>query len=138
MRHFDYRDGALFAEDVDICALAARVDGALARDSILEVRKVRKWLFFKIRRYRILVSGGIDAVKARLKQLVLGDEIPDSREAALVGLANFCRLFDRLCSPEELARVRPRIEAIRKLDLIGQAMAMLIRDVEQGALSCKP
>ena len=25
MRHFDYRDGALFAEDVDICALAARV-----------------------------------------------------------------------------------------------------------------
>ncbi len=25
MRHFDYRDGALFAEDVDVCALAARV-----------------------------------------------------------------------------------------------------------------
>lgn len=25
MRHFDYHDGALFAEDVDVCALAARV-----------------------------------------------------------------------------------------------------------------
>ena len=33
---------------------------------------------------------------------------------------------------------RPRIAAIRKLDLIGQAMAVLIRDVEQGASSCKP
>ena len=94
--------------------------------------------FFKTSRFRILDSGGMDAVKARLKELVLGDEIPDPREAALAGIADFCRLFDSLFSPEEMARVRPRIDAIRKLDLIGQAMAVLIRDVEQGALSCKP
>jgi len=119
-------------------ALRARVAGALAAAGILEIREERKMFFFKTSRFRILDSGGMDAVRARLKELVLGDEIPDPREAALAGIADFCRIFDSLFSTEEMAHVRPRIDAIRKLDLIGQAMAVLIRDVEQGALSCKP
>ena len=46
----------------------------------------------------------------------------DPREVVLVGLANACGLFDEILSPDERARRRPRIIAIRKLDLLGQAM----------------
>lgn len=39
---------------------------------------------------------------------------------------NFAEIF----SPEELARARPRITALRKFDLIGQAMTRIIREIE--------
>ena len=47
-----------------------------------------------------------------------------------MGIANSCGLFNELLSLEDLARVRPRIIALRKLDLIGQAMTKIIREIE--------
>jgi len=102
----------------------------LAAAKVLEIKEEKKMIFFKTRRYFLTDSGGIAAIKLRLRELILSDEIPDPREVVLVGIANSCGIFDELFSPEDLARVRPRIIALRKLDLIGQAMTKIIREIE--------
>lgn len=107
-----------------------KVASRLAESKVLEIREEQKFIFFKVRRCFLSDSSGIDAIKSRLKELVLGDEIPDPREVVLAGIADSCGLFDDVFSPEDLARVRPRINAIRKLDLIGQAMTKIIREIE--------
>jgi hypothetical protein len=107
-----------------------RVAAQLAASKVLEIKEEKKLIFFKSRRYILADSSGMDAVKSRLGKLVMSDEIPDPREVVLVGIANSCGLFDVMFSPEDLARVRPRINALRKLDLIGQAMTGIIREIE--------
>lgn len=107
-----------------------RVTARLAAAKVLDVREEKKLIFFKTRRYYLADANEIKTVKARLRELILSDEIPDQREAILVGLANSCGLFDEIFSPEELARARPRITALRKFDLIGQAMTRIIREIE--------
>jgi len=110
--------------------IRARVAAQLAASKVLEIREEKKLIFFKTRRYILVDASGMDAIKSRLKELVLDDEIPDAREVVLVGMANSCGLFDNLFSPEDLARVRPRINSLRKLDLIGQAVTGIIREIE--------
>jgi len=110
--------------------IRARVAEQLAASKVLEIKEEKKLIFFKTRRYFLADSNGLDAIKSRMRELVLGDEIPDPREVVLVGIANSCGLFDELLSAEDLARVRPRINALRKLDLIGQAMTQIIREIE--------
>lgn len=107
-----------------------RVAEQLAASKVLEIKEEKKLIFFKSRRYFLVDSSGMDAVKSRLGKLIMSDEIPDPRDVALVGIANSCGLFDAIFSPEDLARVRPRINALRKLDLIGQAMTKIIREIE--------
>jgi hypothetical protein len=65
------------------------------------------------------------------RQFQLSDkEIPEPRDVMLVGLANSCGLFDEMFSAGELLRVRARIDALRKLDLIGQVISRNIREIE--------
>lgn len=111
-------------------SIRERVTARLAAAKVLDIKEEKKLFFFKSRRYFITDSNGTKAIKARLRELILNDEIPDQREAVLVGLANSCGIFDEMLSPEELARARPRITALRKLDLIGQAMTGIIREIE--------
>ncbi|MDO9543218.1 MAG: GPP34 family phosphoprotein [Kiritimatiellia bacterium] len=111
-------------------SIRERVTAQLAARGILNIQEQRRLYFIKTRHYYLADSGEIKTIKARLRELILGDEIPDQREAVLVGLANSCGLFDEILSPEEQARARPRITALRKLDLIGQAMTGIIREIE--------
>jgi len=111
--------------------IRGQVANRLAASKILEIKEEKKLIFFKTYRYILINSDGIDAIKSRLRELVMGDEIPDPREVVLVGIANSCGLFYDLFSIEDLARVRPRIIAMRKLDLIGQATTSIIRDIER-------
>ena len=49
----------------------------------------------------------------------------------LVALANACGLFRHILSDHELAAVRPaRIEVVARMDLIGQAVAKAVAEVE--------
>lgn len=112
-------------------SIRERVTVRLKAANVLDIKEKKKFFFFKSRRYFITDSTGIKTIKAHLRELVLSNEIPDQREAVLAGLANSCGLFEEILSPEELARARPRIAALRKLDLIGQAMTGIIREIER-------
>lgn len=120
--NFFFKDGRTIREHL-VAQLASR--------GIISIQEKKLLLFFKSCRYSLLDAGELEKIKTGMRELVLSDEIPDPREAVLVGLANSCGLFSEIFSPEELARARPRITALRKLDLIGQAMSKTIREIER-------
>lgn len=84
------------------------------------------WVFSQ-RRYPVADDREVQEVRARLRSLVLSDEIPEPRDAILIALANACRLLDSLFSESELARLRPRIDALSRLELIGREVADAIQ-----------
>jgi len=116
-----------------------RVLAQLISKGILKTEDKKILWVFKTRRYPMIDNHEIKEVTARLRELILGDEIPDPREAILVSLVDACRLFDDLFSAEEYDRVQPRIKALAKLDLIGQEIAKSIREIAQAmALAMMP
>ena len=62
--------------------------------------------------------------------VLFSDEIPGPRDIVIICLADACGIFQRLLSKSELARANERIEQVRKLDLIGQAMSQAIEAIE--------
>lgn len=112
-----------------------RVAESLVWQKQLAIEEGRRLLFFKTRRYRMVGSAEVDAAKQELRKLLTGDDIPDPRGVVLVSLANACGFFSELLTPEEFARARARIDALRKLDLIGQATARLARAIESNIAS---
>ena len=67
---------------------------------------------------------------ARLRQIVLSDEIPDPRDLVLVCLIDACALMGFVLSEQELEAATPRIEQLRKMDLIGQAVTRAASETE--------
>jgi hypothetical protein len=111
----------------------------LIAKGILKTEDKKILWVFKTRRYPMIDNREIKEVKTRLRELILGDEIPNPREAVLISLAHACRLFDDLFSEEEYERVQPRIKALAKLDLIGQEVTKSIREIAQAmALAMMP
>lgn len=108
-----------------------RVLEQLIAKKILKIENKKILWVFKTRRYPLIDNREIKEVTARLRDLILSDDIPDPREAVLISLVHACRLFDDLFSPEEFERVQPRIKALAKLDLIGQEIAKSIREIAQ-------
>ena len=116
-----------------------RVLAQLIAKKILKTEDKKILWVFKTRRYPMIDNREIKEVMARLRELILGDEIPAPREAVLVSLVDACRLFDDLFSAEEYERVQPRIKALAKLDLIGQEITKSIREIAQAmALAMMP
>jgi hypothetical protein len=119
--------------------LQERVLDQLVSKGILKVEDKKILWVFKTRRYPLLNNHEIKEVKTRLRELILSNEIPDPREAVLVSLVDACHLFDDLFSDEEFERVKPRIKALAKLDLIGQEVTKSIREIAQAmALAMMP
>ncbi len=102
---------------------------------ILEERDERFLWVFKSRRYPA-VQGEVEReVKLRIMGVLFSDEIPDPRDVMLICLADACGIFSRLLSREELDRASARIDQVRKLDLIGQAMSQAITDIELSVIA---
>jgi golgi phosphoprotein 3 len=98
---------------------------ALARlieRGILRERDGRVLWVFESRRYPLIDGKQLQDVKRRIANLLLSDEIPDSRDVVIISLAQFCGLLRRVLPDAELRSAQKRIEQIAKLDLIGQTM----------------
>jgi Golgi phosphoprotein 3 len=87
------------------------------------------WVFHT-RRYPVIDDREEQEVKVRLRQILLTDEKPDHRDVVLICLVAACELMELILTPEELARAEPRIEQLRKMDLIGQAVGKAVREIE--------
>ncbi len=108
-------------------------DEALARlieRGILEQHEERFLWVFRSRRYPVIDGREEREVKLRILGVLLSDEIPDPRDIVIICLADACGILRHLLPKRELEGVRDRIEQVRKLDLIGQAMAQAIHDIE--------
>lgn len=75
------------------------------------------------RRYPVIDDREEREVKRRIFDVIMSDDIPDPRDVVLICLADTCSIFDEILTPRELERASDRIAQVRKLDLIGQAIA---------------
>jgi MHS family proline/betaine transporter-like MFS transporter len=101
-------------------------EAALARlceRGILRRQDERFLWVLRDRRYPVVAGQERPEAKRRILGLLFNDEIPDPADAALVALADACFVFDRIFSPAELKGVKPRIEQLARLDLIGGQIA---------------
>ena len=102
----------------------------LIRRGIVEVKDDRVLWVFRSRRYPIIDGQAEREVKLRIMEVLFSDQIPGPRDIVIICLAEACGIFKQLLSKREIDLATPRIEQVRRLDLIGQAMAQAIRDIE--------
>ena len=102
----------------------------LVEKGILEQVDDRFMWVFKSRRYPTIDGEAQREVKLRIMGVLFGDEIPDPRDIVIINLADACGIFRSILTAEEIERVAPRIEQVKRLDLIGQAMTQAIQDIE--------
>jgi len=106
----------------------------LTLEELIEKKILKKveekilWIF-PSRRYPIINNKEIKDVESRLRDLVLGDDIPDPRETVLISLVNACGLFEQILSPKELKRSLDKITSLSKMDSVGQEVANLINQI---------
>ncbi len=110
--------------------LQERALAGLLTKGILRQEDRRLLWVFEVRRYPVVDDREVKEVRTRLRELILGEDLPEPRDVVLLNLGLACRLLDDLLPPAEYERVHPRIVALARLDLIGQEMARAIRDIE--------
>ena len=111
----------------------------LIDQGILEVQDDRFLWVFRSRRYPSIDGTAEREVKLRIMGVLFSDEIPSPRDVVIICLADACGIFKGLLSSRELDNVSERIDQVRRLDLIGQALSKGIRDIEMSiAASVQP
>jgi Golgi phosphoprotein 3 len=118
-------DGAVNAEEHRARALKRLI----ARGILKEENGRHLWVF-RTRRYPVIDDSEQQEVRARLRQLLLTNEIPDPRDVVLVCLIDACALAGFVLSAAELDAAAPRVEQLRKMDLIGQAVTKAASETE--------
>ena len=114
------------AEDVREKAL-----NRLCKKGILQKEDDRFLWVFKTRRYPIVDEDVDREVKLRIMSILFSDEIPGPRDIAIIALMDAGDLFRYLLSDRELKGVIKRIEQVRNMDLIGQAVTKAVREIER-------
>ena len=77
----------------------------------------------KERRYPVVEGQERPEAKKRILALLYSDDLPSPVDVALTSLADASFVLERILAPRELQRVRPRIEQIARMDLIGGEIA---------------
>ena len=106
----------------EVNRIRERVLAGLVERGVLEVREKRKLGIFPSRRYVMIDKASGRDAKLRIMNVLFSDLIPDPRDVALVCLADACGILRTVFEAREIERVMPRIELIRKMDLIGREM----------------
>ena len=118
--------------------IRARALDRLAEAGILQCQEEQVLWALRARRYPVIDGQAEREVKLRIMGVLFGDDIPGPRDVVMICLAHACSLFGQLLSDHELERATARIEQVRKLDLIGQAVSQVIRDIEASLTVATP
>jgi len=108
----------------------ARALRRLITRGILKEENGRHLWVFRTRRYPVIDDSEQQEVRARLRRLLMSDDIPDPRDVVLVCLIDACALAGFVLSAAELDAASPRVEQLRKMDLIGQAVTKAASETE--------
>ena len=122
------------AEEIRERALARLVERGILR------REEDRFLWvFQSRRYPVIDGEAEREVKLRIMEVLFSDEIPEPHDIVIICLADACGILRELLSARELERATERIEQVRKLDLIGQAVSKAVWDIQASiALAMHP
>lgn len=86
------------------------------------------WVFHR-RSYPVIDARERQEVRARLRQLLLTDEIPDPQDVVLICLIEACDLLGLVLTPAEIAAAGERVAQLGRLDLIGQAVTKSVGEI---------
>ena len=122
------------AEDIRERALARLVERGILR------REEDRFLWvFQTRRYPVVDGEAEREVKLRIMEVLFSNEIPNPRDIVLICLVDACGILRELLTARELDSASERIEQVRKLDLIGQAVSKAVWDIQSSiALAMHP
>ena len=109
--------------------LRERVVQGLVEKGVLKIEDRKVLWVFPQRRYPLLDDREVKEVRARLRELLFGGDIPEYRDAVLVGLVHSCGMVETLFSDQELPQVMPRLTKLGQLDLIGREVDRAIREI---------
>jgi len=98
----------------------------LVDKNILKMEEKKILWVFGTRRYPMVDHTQEKEVKRRIVDLLMSDEIPTPKDVVLVCLIDTCSLFTTILSEKEVQHLKPRIQKIKKLDLIGQAVTQVL------------
>ena len=126
-----------FADSADEIRERALV--RLVESGVLRREEDRFLWVFQSRRYPIVDGEADREVKLRIMEVLFGNDIPDPRDVVIICLADACGILKELLSGRELDRASERVEQVRKLDLIGQAVSHAVWDIQSSiALAMHP
>jgi Golgi phosphoprotein 3 len=109
--------------------LTERIERSLVNQGVLRLVETRLLWVLKSRTYP--PASGIEQREVRQRILTLLDntEIPDPRDALLVGLLRASGLVDRLLDEPELSRLRARIDQISNLEEISRELTWTVQEL---------
>lgn len=102
----------------------------LEAHGILKRENAKILWVFGARRYPLLHQKERREAKLRILGVILRDDIPEPHDIMLVALAHACDLFRHILSDHELSAASARIEQVARMDLIGQAVAKAVAEIE--------
>ncbi len=116
------------ADEIRETALLRLVD-----NGILVVHDDRYLRIFGTQRYMLVCQEAERELTGRIKAVLLSSAIPDPKDVAIITLADGSGLLGKLLSADEVDQAVPRIELVRKMDLIGRAFLDALELVVQPA-----
>jgi Golgi phosphoprotein 3 len=111
-------------------------NGLVARGVLKSVEKRLLWVF-KTRAYPPTSGLEEQEVRSRIMTLLNNTEIPDPRDALLVGLLSATNIIGHLLSKSEAQRLAPRIEQIARLEEISRALDASVREIYLSLLAAQ-
>lgn len=110
--------------------------GLVTRGVLKSVEKRLLWVF-KTRAYPPTSGLEEQEVRSRIMTLLNNTEIPDPREALLVGLLSATNIIGHLLSKSEAQRLAPRIEQIARLEEISRSLDESVREIYLSLLAAQ-
>lgn len=96
---------------------------------ILKVQDKRVLWVFPTRKYPLIDNREVMEVRARIRALVMSDDIPEPRDIILIALMRACELEDAVFTGEERKEYRARIDHLSRMDLVGQSLLAALQEL---------
>lgn len=95
---------------------------SLIERGVLERREEKFLWVFRSRRYPMMDGKMQREARQRVVGVLFSGDIPDPRDIALICIADACGVLKTVFGDKELDEVSPRLDQLRKMDLIGREL----------------
>jgi len=100
---------------------------SLVRKSVLKIENKKVLWFFSKRKYPRVDNTELEEVRARIRNLIFGQELPDERDIVIVSILYNSNLLDVVFTKDEVNKYEARLSQIAKMDFIGQAIGEVLK-----------
>lgn len=125
------RDPAYWVSQVALRAdeLLESIIAGLITKQFIRVENQKVLWMFSSRKYPVIGDQQVEEVKSRIRTLIMSKDIPDVKDLVIVSLCYYGNMLELLFSADEIKRYQVRLEQVAKMDLIGQSLAIVIKDL---------